>query len=174
MQMGTARYVQLSEVEDAGLRELELSRGIHHKVRLRASILRLSNQRWTVTRLHGHFGRSIKAIHDDFDRWQERGVEGLADGVAPGNPSKITVDMAIYLRECVNGERAWDCSQLSDALREKYGVEVKREAIRVRLIEMGYSWQRSRYESGKEPDAQEVQQAHDNIETLKRGHWKIG
>jgi transposase len=171
--MGTARYVQLSEVEDAGLRELELSRGIHHKVRLRASILRLSNQRWTVTRLHSHFGRSIKAIHNDFDRWQERGVEGLADGAAPGNPSKITAEMESYLAERLKEERGWDCSQLSEALWEKYRVEVKRETIRVKLIELGYSWQRSRYDSGKEPNAQEVQQAHDNIDTLKRGHWKI-
>mgnify|MGYP003539610608 FL=1 len=101
-------------------------------------------------------------------------MEGLADGAAPGKPSKISEEMKGYLAERLKEERCWDCSQLGEALKEKYGVEVKREAIRVRLIGMGYSWQRSRYESGKEPDAQEVQQAQDNIETLKRGHWKIG
>lgn len=164
--------MRLSEAEDTRLRELELSPAIHHKVRLRASILRLSSQGWTVTRLHRHYGRSVRAIHDDYDRWEAQGAEGLADGAAPRNSSKISREMEGYLVERLREERGWDCSQLSEALLEKYGVEVKREAIRVRLIGLGYSWHRSRYESGKEPDAQEVQRADDAIETLKRGHWK--
>lgn len=172
--MGAARYVRLSEAEDEQLRLLEQAPGIKPKVRLRASIVRLSNQGWTVPRLAAYFRRNPQSIHNDLDRWEERGVEGLKDGSAPGNPSKITPEMESYLRECLNGERSWDCSQISQALREKYGVEVKREAIRVKLHAMGYSWQRSRYESGKEPDAQAVQRAQDNIETLKRGRWKTG
>jgi transposase len=172
--MGAARYVKLSEDEDERLRILEQEPGIRAKVRLRASILRLSNQDWTVPRLAGYFRRNPQSIHNDLDRWQQRGMEGLSDGSAAGNPSKITAQMEAYLRELVNGERSWDCSQLSQALNQQFGLEVKREAIRVRLLRMGYSWQRSRYESGKEPDPQELEQARGNIETLKRGLWKIG
>jgi transposase len=170
--MGAARHVRLSVGEDEQLRLLEQGEGIHPKVRLRASVLRLSNQDWTVPRLAVYFKRNHQSIHNDFDRWEGTGVEGLADGKALGNPGKITAEMEGFIREQVNGERCWDSSQLGEALKEKYGVVVKREAVRMKLLEMGYSWQRSRYESGKEPDTQEVQQAQDNIETLKRGRWK--
>lgn len=172
--MGAARYVKLSEAEDEQLRLLEQGVGIHPKVRLRASILRLSHRNWTVPKLAEYFKRNPQSIHNDFDRWEAGGVEGLTDGTAPGNPRKISAEMEAYLRQCLGEERSWDCSQLSEALQERFGVEFKREAIRVRLNALGYTWQRSRYEPGKEPDAGEAQQAQAGIETLKRGRWRKG
>ena len=169
--MGAARYIKLSEGEDEVLRCLAQGQGIHHKVRLRANILRLSAQGWSVPRLSKHFMRSQKSVLNDLERWEGQGVEGIADQCAPGNSSVFTDEMVAYLQKSLGEEQAWDCSQLSDALFEEFGLRVGREAIRVRLLTLGYSWQRSRYEPGKEADPLEVEKAGANIETLKRGHW---
>jgi transposase len=169
--MGVARYIHLTQEEDAQLRTLEQAQGLDKKVRLRASIVRLSHAGWSVARLAQHFGRGNKTIHQDFERWEGQKIAGLADGRAPGNPSKVTAEMSAYLGVCLSEERAWNCEQLSRALQERFEVEVKREAIRTKLMALGYSWQRARYEPGKEVDPEVLREAKASIETLKRGHW---
>ncbi len=135
--MGVARYICLTEEEDAQLRMLEQAQGIDKKVRLRASILRLSHAGWSVARLAQHFGRGNKTIHQDFDRWEAHKMIGLADGRAPGNPSKVTAEMVAYLEVKLSEDRAWNCEQLSRALDERFEVKVKREAIRTKLVALG-------------------------------------
>lgn len=98
-------------------------------------------------------------------------MEGIADKAQVGNNRVLSEEMAEFMKKKLAEERAWDCTQLSDALFEEFKVRVKREAIRMRLLAMGYSWQRSRYEPGKDPDPHEVEKAKANIETLKRGRW---
>lgn len=169
--MGAARYVELSEAEDKALQKLEQGKGIHQKVRLRASIVRLNNQGWSVPRLSRHYSRSQDSIHQDLDRWEDQGIEGMADKPQAGNNRVLSEEMAEFMKKKLAEERAWDCTQLSDAMFKEFKVRVKREAIRMRLLAMGYSWQRSRYEPGKDPDPLEVEKAKANIETLKRGHW---
>lgn len=169
--MGVARYIHLTEEEDAQLRTLEQAQGIDKKVRLRASILRLSHAGWSVARLAQHFGRGNKTIHQDFDRWEEQKITGLADGRAPGKASKVTAEMSAYLEERLSEDRAWNCEQLSRALDERFKAKVKREALRTKLKALGYSWQRARYEPGKEVNPEVLQEAKASIETLKRGRW---
>ena len=91
------RHLTLSEPEDAALRDLELSAGIHPKVRLRASVLRLNAQGWGIPRLARHFARSSAAVHKDLDRYEQHGLGGLSDHAAPGNPALITCEMQAFL-----------------------------------------------------------------------------
>ncbi|UQN08906.1 helix-turn-helix domain-containing protein [Deinococcus sp. QL22] len=72
-----ARRIDISEDADELLRELETSPSTHPKVRLRASILRLHRQGWSIPQLSTHFGRNHQAIHHDFTRFEERGIPGL-------------------------------------------------------------------------------------------------
>ena len=60
------RRLILSSEEDAALRSLELSAGIHVKVRLRASIVRLNASGVMVPRLARHRGADRRGIEQRF------------------------------------------------------------------------------------------------------------
>jgi transposase len=170
--MGRAKHINLSEAEDEQLRSLEQGAGIHPKVRLRASILRLSHQGWKVPKLAEYFKRNQQSIHNDFKRWEERGIEGLGNAEQKGNHRVMTEEMLNHVKEKLKEERTWNCRQLLEALAERYGVQLGREALRLQLLTVGYSWQRARYAPAQEPEAELVEKAQATIEGLKRGHWQ--
>lgn len=166
------RFIKLSPEEDSQLRQLEQAHGIHPKVRLRASILRLSNQGFTVAQLVRHFDRDNITIYQDFNRWEQSKLQGLVDGKARGNPSKFTPQITTFVQELFKQDRAFSCSQLTELIKAQFQVSIAREAMRVQLLELGYTWQRSRYVPEKPTDPEIVRQSHVAIESLKKGHWK--
>ena len=105
----------------------------------------------------------------DLDRWRERGLEGLADGAAPGNPPRITQEARRYMEERLTEERTWNAMQLAEVLKEEFALVVTPEAVRQHLQSMGYSWKRTRYVPNKEPDPDEEREAREELEALKRG-----
>ena len=48
-------------------------------------------------------------------------------------------------------DRTWNATQLTEALEERFGIEVTPEAVRQHLLSMGYSWKRTRYVPTKPP-----------------------
>ncbi len=72
------------------------------KVRLRAQVLRLSGRGETIERIAAYTtGRSPASIgRGDLDRWEGRGLEGLADRTAaPGSPPRITEEVRSFMEE---------------------------------------------------------------------------
>ena len=167
------RFLQLTAVEDAALRTLERSEGIQAKVRLRASIIRLNAAGMSVPRLVEHFQRNPQSIHNDLDRYETQGIAGLADGRSPGPPPRLTPEMELHLQERLTEPRVWNSELLSEALQERFQVTVSRDAVRVRLRALGYSWKRGRYAPGQTPDPDVVHEHQASIATLKRGHWTV-
>ena len=161
----------LSPDEDAALRSLELSAGIHVKVRLRASIVRLNASGMTVPRLAQHFHRNQQSVHNDLDRYETRGIAGLTDGQHAGHPRRVTPEMEGYLHERLAEPRLWNSTLLAEALHERFGVRVSRDAMRVRLLALGYSWKRGRYSPGKDPDPDVLHEHQASLVTLTKGHW---
>lgn len=168
------RFLCLSTEQDATLRELELNPHINAKVRLRASIIRLNSAGWSAAQLATHFGRNPQSIHNDLDRFEQFGVEGLADGKATGAKPKFTPEVETFLHGKLAEDRVWNSTLLGEAVAEKFGVRVKREAIRVKLLELGYAWKRTRYAPGKQADPEVVAEHQASLETLKRGRWSRG
>ena len=166
-----ARFLTLSAEEDAALRTLERSEGIKAKVRLRASIIRLNAAGMSVPRLVEHFQRNSQSIHNDLDRYETLGIAGLPDGRSPGPPRRLTPEMEPYLQERLAEPRLWNSELLAEALQERFSVTVSRDAVRVRLLALGYSWKRGRYAPGQVADPALVHEHRASIETLKRGHW---
>lgn len=166
-----SRHVRLSAEEDAALRELELSVVVNAKVRLRASVLRLNAAGWNVPRLSAHFRRNEQALHNDLDRYEAQGISGLADGKAPGNKPRITSEIEVFLHNKLSEDRLWNSELLGEAIEQQFGVKLGREAIRVKLLSLGYSWKRTRYAPGKQVDPAVLAQHQASLETLKRGHW---
>src|SRR3712207_244993 len=53
----------------------------------------------------------------DLERWGQRGLEGLADGTAPGNPPRITEEAGTsFMEEKLPEERTWNATQLAARL----------------------------------------------------------
>jgi transposase len=167
----SARFLHLSAAQDEALRELEVSQRVAAKVRLRASIIRLNNAGWSAPRLATHFGRNLQSVHNDLDRFEQYGISGLSDGKATGTTPKITPEIETFLHTKLAENRVWNSTLLGEAVKEKFGVSVKREAIRVKVLELGYTWKRTRYAPGKQPDPEVVAEHQASLETLKRGHW---
>jgi transposase len=171
--MPPSRHIRLTEEEDAQLREIEQDPYLKPKVRLRAQVLRLSNRGSNMAKIASYTGRSGASIARDFDRWSERGLEGLADGVAPGNPPRITREMEAFMEEKLSEEeRTWNATQLLEVLKEEFGLKVSPEAVRQHLLSMGYSWKRTRYVPNKAPDPEAERGAREELEELKRGRQR--
>ena len=170
--MPPSRYIRLTEEEDDRLREIEQDPYLKPKVRLRAQVLRLSN-RGSNMQNHRLLHQALQGEHRSrLDRWTERGLEGLADGAAPGNPPRITEEARALMEERLTEERTWNATQLAEVLEEEFGLEVTPEAVRQHLLSMGYSWKRTRYVPNKAPDPDEEREAREELEALKRGRPK--
>jgi transposase len=170
--MPPSRHIRLTDEEDTRLRQIEQDPYLKPKVRLRAQVLRLSNRGSNMEEIASYTGRSPASIARDFDRWSERGLEGLADGRAPGNPPRITGEMKEYMEQRLSEERSWNATQLAEVLKEEFGLVVTPEAVRQHLCSMGYSWKRTRYVPNKPPDPEAERQAGEDLQALKRGRPK--
>lgn len=166
--MPSARYIKLKKKEDKKLKELEHNQGMNDKVRLRAKVLRLSHRGMSVEEIAEYTGRHSTTILRDFDRFEEAGMKGLADGKSRGQPSPIGQKERRFLVAKLSEERGWTASQLADVLNEAFELAVNRETMRVCLHELGYSWQRHRYVPAKEPDAEVLALKQEEFDTLKK------
>ena len=167
--MPPSRHIQLTQEEDAQLREIEQDPYLKPKVRLRAQVLRLSNRGSNMEKIASYTGRSPSSIARDFDRWRERGLEGLADGAAPGNPPRITQEARRLMEQRLSEERTYNATQLAEVLQEELSVVVTPEAVRQHLHSMGYSWKRTRYVPNKPPDPEKEREAREELQRLKKG-----
>jgi transposase len=170
--MPPSRHIRLTAEEDARLRKIEQDPYLKSKVRLRAQVLRLSNRGSNMGKIASYTGRSPASIARDFDRFLERGFEGLAAGSAPGNPPLITEEARRYMEQRLSEKRTCNATQLAEVLREEFSVVVTPEAVRQHLRSMGYSWKRTRYVPNKAPDADAEREAREELEALKRGQPK--
>lgn len=117
-------------------------------------------------------GRSPQSVGRDLGRWEERGLAGLADGTAPGNPPRITEEARTFMEGELSEERTWNAAQLAEALGHGFGIEVTPEAVRQHLRSMGYAWKRTRYVPNKPPDPEQEREAREELEALKKGRQK--
>ncbi|MDP8951010.1 MAG: helix-turn-helix domain-containing protein [Actinomycetota bacterium] len=155
--------------EDARLREIEQDAHLKPKVRLRAQVLRLSGRGEGVGSIAAYTGRSEASVLRDLARWEQCGFEGLADGAAPGNPSRVSAEVRAFVEERLSEERTWNASQLAEQIGVRFGVVVGAEAVRQHLLKMGYSWKRTRYVPAKPADPEEEREAREELEGLKGG-----
>jgi transposase len=151
------------------LREIEQDAHLRPKVRLRAQVLRLSSRGETMQGIAAYTNRSPASIARDLDRWEGHGLEGLADKTAPGNPTRVTEEVKIFMEEKLAQERTWNATQLAEAVEGRFGIGVGAETIRQHLLRMGYSWKRTRYVPSKPPDPEKEREAREELAALKKG-----
>jgi transposase len=166
--MPAARYIELSETEDQELKEIENNEGLSEKVRLRAKVIRLSQRQMRIEEIANYTGRHRSSIRRDFDRWEVRGVAGLADGTSPGQASPLGEKEKAFMREKLAEERAWTATTLAEEVNKKFKLNVNRESMRVCLLGMGYTWQRQRYVPIKTPPAEVLKEAKETLDGFKK------
>ena len=171
---GKPQHLTLSAEEDERLRRIEQSPHLKPKVRLRAAVIRLNAAGWPRRKIATHTGRSSATVCQDLKKWLERGIDGLADGVASNQPEKIRLEIRAFILEKLGEQRTWTCSQLLDAVRGSFGIQVGREAIRLRILQLGYCWKRTRYVPCKAIDPEVEREHKASLDTLKRGRKTSG
>ena len=139
------RYLKLTTKQDTTLRDLELSPLLNAKVRLRASIIRLNAIGWNADQLAQHFNRNPQSIHNDLDRFEQHGIKGLTDGKSTGQPAKFTVEIEGFLKQLLEQDRVWNSSILAEEIETNHSVKLSAEAVRLKLLELGFSWKRTRF-----------------------------
>ena len=137
--------IHLTPEEDAQLRELETNPAVPHKVRRRAQAVRLAAQGWTAPHIARHLGLDRATARRDLGRWLRQGLDGLADGKAPGAKPRWTEAMTAYLQELLSGDRAWTAPLLAKALEGRFFTRFHPGTVRRRLLALGYRWGRTRY-----------------------------
>ena len=128
--------------------------------------IRLNSKGHNIDWLVEHFKRSRSTVEDDLNRFEQHGIERLADGQAPGQPAKITTEIAVFLERNPLEDRTWNCSQLAQEIQTEFSAEIKRDTIRVKLLELGYSWKRGRYSPGKTLDPTVVAKHKEELKEL--------
>ena len=166
---GKSQHLTLSSEEDEQLRRIEQSGHLRPKVRLRAQVVRLNAAGWSRRRIAQHTGRTYGTICQDLKRWHERSVDGLADAPATNQPEKLTQEMRELVLEKLQEDRTWTCRQLVEAVEKCFAVAVSVEAMRKRVLELGYCWKRTRYVPCKELDPALEHEHRASLETLKKG-----
>lgn len=73
------RFIRLSDEANSMLRAIEQNPHMNAKVRLRAQVLRLSNQGMSREQNSEHVAKNYETLRRTFDRWEEEGYTGLAD-----------------------------------------------------------------------------------------------
>ncbi|UQN09061.1 helix-turn-helix domain-containing protein [Deinococcus sp. QL22] len=66
----------MTSAQDDQLREMELSKAFHPRARLRARVLHLHAQGWSVVQLAAYFDRNHQAVRDDLTRFEQQGFAG--------------------------------------------------------------------------------------------------
>jgi transposase len=178
---GKSQHFRLSNEEDEQLRGFEQSEHLKPKVRLRAQVVRLNAAGWSRRRIAQHTDRTYGTICQNLNRWHERGVDGLADAPATNQrlgqngrycacpPEKLTQEMRELVLEKLQEDRTWTCRQLVETVENCFGIKVSVEAMRKRVLELGYCWKRTRYVPCKEMGLEVEREHRASLETLKRG-----
>ena len=114
-------------------------------MRLRAKVLRLSHRGMPTQEIAAYAGRRLSSVLRDYNRWEQRGLAGLADGAIPGRRSPIGEKARALLEQKLREERSWTAEQLAATLLAELEVRVNRESMRRCLHAMGYRWQCHRF-----------------------------
>lgn len=80
--MPASLRIKLSQEEDKALLELSMKDGVPHRVKQRASVVRLNARGWKVKQIAEYWNWADQTVRQAIHRWLSGGIEGLweADG----------------------------------------------------------------------------------------------
>ncbi|NOZ73446.1 MAG: IS630 family transposase [Chloroflexi bacterium] len=177
--MAKRRDYRLSE---ADLKELEeaIRRDKRPGVRQRAIVVRLLHLGYPAEEIAEMQAISKPTVYACYHRWEEGGIDGLADKPRSGRPPKITEAYREKLREVVEQEPSaygydfavWTIGRLRAHLAKETGIELSESRMGVLLKEEGYRYRRPKHDLSHLQDKEAKDKAREMLEALKKGRPK--
>lgn len=150
-------------------------------VRQRATALRLLHLRYPVAEVATILAVTPASIYGWVRRWQQQGLDGLANRTKAVPPRKVTVSYQQALQQALDTPPAtfgysfavWTLERLRDHLTQATGVQVSIQWLSRVLSEQGYVYRRPKHDLTHLQDPAAKQQATELLEELKKGRKQV-
>lgn len=170
---------QISETELLQVTEA-IRKDKRPEVRLRATAIRQLALGHRPAEVAENLAVQPTTIYSWFHRFQQGGLEGLAN--QPKGRPKRKADEAYcqVLEEAIDGDPGdygypfaiWTVERLRDHLEQETGVRMSVSHLRVVIRQRGYVYRRPKHTLANLQDREAKEQAREMLETLKKGRSK--
>jgi len=177
--MAKRRDYRLNEAE---LKELEeaIRRDKRPGVRERAIVVRLLHLGYPAEEIAKMQAISKPTVYAYYHRWEEGGIDALADKPRSGRPPKVTANYREKLREVLEKEPSaygydftlWTIGRLRAHLAKETGIEIGESRMSGLLKEEGYRYRRPKQDLSHLQDQEAKKRANELLEELKKGRLK--
>ncbi|MDR3573273.1 MAG: IS630 family transposase [Anaerolineaceae bacterium] len=173
--MPKARDYHLTEQELTAV-EAAIHRDKRPEVRQRCTAIRLLHLDHKPAEVAKMQAVSIPTVYSWIDRWQEGGVEKLANQPKSGRPLKADDEYSKALLEVIEKEPSelgydftiWTIDRLRAHLEKKTGINLSESRFWALLKRKGYRYRRPKYDLGHLQDKKAKAKAAEMLEELKK------
>lgn len=167
------------QLTEEGLREIveAIKHAKRPEVRQRAMGLRLLHEGKAPKEVAEFLSVSQPTVYDWHHRWQDQGLEGLANRPKAGRPVKANQEYVELLEQVVDQDpqalgyafTIWTTERLRLHLKAQTGIELKPTQFRALLKEHDFVYRRPKHDLTNLQDANARQAAEEWLEELKKG-----
>ena len=166
------------QLTEEGLREIveAIKHDKRPEVRQRAMGLRLLHEGKAPQAVAEFLSVSQPTVYDWHHRWQDQGLEGLANRPKSGRPVKANQNYVEILEQVVEQDpqalgyafSIWTTERLRLHLKAKTGIELKPTQFRTLLKEHDFVYRRPKHDLTNLQDANARQAAEEWLQELKK------
>jgi transposase len=173
--MPKARDYHLNEDQLA-----EVEKAIRHdkraEVRQRSTVIRLLHLGHKPEEIASMQAMSIPTVYGWLKRWQQDGIEGLANRPKSGRPAKADDAYSQTLERVLEQEpkelgydfAIWTVDRLRQHLEKETGIALSEPRLRALMKRKGYRYRRPKHDLGHLQDKEAKAQAADLLEAFKK------
>lgn len=162
------RVPLLSDEERQELQSLK-DHGETPKIRQRAHAIVLSDSGRSVNQIASIFGVTRLTICSWFARWEQSGINGLADAERSGAPCKLSTTEIKQVLKLVKAQ-PHSPKQVLHEIPKVIGKTISGSTLRRLLRKAGLRWKRARKSLKSKRDEEEFNHAREEIEELIESH----
>ena len=160
--------------------EKVIQRGMRHapkaEVRQRATAIHLLHQGHRAEKVAEMMAVSMGSIYTWHKRWQEGGLEGLANRPKSGRPGKADEAYCKLLEQVLESEPGehgyafgvWTVDRLREHLRQQSGISLSNRRFRALMKRQGYVYRRPKHDVTALQGATEVERGKQLVDWLKK------
>jgi transposase len=161
---------QLAEVEKA------IRQDKRPEVRQRCTVIRLLHLGYKPEQVATMQAISIPSVYGWFNRWQQDGIEGLANKPKSGRPAKAGDGYSQALERLLERDpqelgydfAIWTVDRLRQHLKQETGIALSEARLRALMKRKGYRYRRPKHDLGHLQDKEAKAQASALLEALKK------
>lgn len=158
----------------------EIEKAIRHdkraEVRQRCTVIRLLHMGHKPEEIARMQAISIPTVYGWMKRWQQDGIDGLANRPKSGRPAKADDMYSQRLERVLEQEpkelgydfAIWTVDRLRQHLEKETGIALSEPRLRALMKRKGYRYRRPKHDLGHLQDKEAKAQATDLLEALKK------